>query len=79
MDQEKISIEQGSALASPAPLLATPEEEKRLVRKIDLRILPITCLLYLFACEYGFAARAPSGLPLATRTRVADRLCRRFG
>lgn len=25
-------------------------EEKRLVRKLDKRILPITCLLYLFAC-----------------------------
>lgn len=26
------------------------DEEKRLVRKLDRRILPITCLLYLFAC-----------------------------
>lgn len=25
-------------------------EEKRLVRRLDMRILPITCLLYLFAC-----------------------------
>ena len=25
-------------------------EEKRLVRKLDRRILPITCILYLFAC-----------------------------
>ena len=25
-------------------------EEKRLVRKLDQRILPIACLLYLFAC-----------------------------
>ncbi|KAJ8585669.1 MFS general substrate transporter [Rhizopogon salebrosus TDB-379] len=30
-------------------LSATPEEEKRLVRKLDRRILPILCLLYLFA------------------------------
>ncbi|KAI9459795.1 major facilitator superfamily domain-containing protein [Boletus coccyginus] len=49
MDQEKTSIEKGSAPGFPAPPLATPEEEKRLVRKIDMRILPITCLLYLFA------------------------------
>lgn len=28
-------------------------EEKRLVRKLDNRILPIACLLYLFACEYA--------------------------
>jgi hypothetical protein len=27
-------------------------EERRLVRKLDNRILPITCLLYLFACQY---------------------------
>ena len=26
-------------------------EERRLVRKIDARILPIGCLMYLFACQ----------------------------
>ena len=26
-------------------------EERRLVRKFDSRILPLACLLYLFACE----------------------------
>lgn len=31
--------------------LADSAEEKRLVRKLDRRILPITCLLYLFACS----------------------------
>ena len=30
--------------------LVDSAEEKRLVRKLDRRILPITCLLYLFAC-----------------------------
>ena len=25
-------------------------EEKRLVRKLDMRIMPIACILYLFAC-----------------------------
>lgn len=34
---------------------ATPEEEKRLVRKLDRRILPITCLLYFFACMLTLA------------------------
>ena len=28
------------------------EEEQQLVRKLDRRILPIACLLYLFACKY---------------------------
>jgi hypothetical protein len=27
------------------------EAERNLVRKLDWRILPVTCLLYLFACE----------------------------
>jgi hypothetical protein len=28
-------------------------EERRLVRKLDSRIMPLACILYLFACEYG--------------------------
>lgn len=27
--------------------------EKRLLRKLDRRILPITCVLYLFACGFS--------------------------
>ncbi len=30
----------------------TAAEEKKLVRKLDWYILPITCLLYLFACMF---------------------------
>lgn len=33
---------------------STSEEEKRLVRKLDLRIMPMICIIYLFAC--GFIA-----------------------
>lgn len=51
MDEERNSVEKRSAAGSVPPL-ATPEEERRLVRKIDLRILPITCLLYLCACKF---------------------------
>lgn len=29
----------------------TPEQERRLVRKLDWRIMPIACIMYLFACE----------------------------
>jgi len=29
------------------------QEERDLVRKLDKRILPITCLLYLFACSFS--------------------------
>ncbi|KAF9239791.1 major facilitator superfamily domain-containing protein [Melanogaster broomeanus] len=46
-DEEKYTVEK---VSSPVPQAsATPEEEKRLVRKLDKRILPLTCLLYLFA------------------------------
>ena len=32
--------------------------EKKLVRKLDSRILPIVCLMYLFACTYFFSVFA---------------------
>ena len=31
----------------------TPEDERRLVRKLDWRIMPIACIMYLFACAYS--------------------------
>ena len=27
------------------------ERERRLVRKLDMRIIPMLCIIYLFACE----------------------------
>jgi hypothetical protein len=36
-------------LSSP---LDSETQERLLVRKLDLRILPLLCLLYLFACEF---------------------------
>ncbi|KAG6335126.1 hypothetical protein ID866_3966 [Astraeus odoratus] len=48
-DEEKtMHIDEKREQTSPQ-VLATPEEEKRLVRRLDRSILPITCLLYLFA------------------------------
>ena len=44
---EKASSDAGA----PSPL-HTPEEERALVRKLDWRIMPIACIMYLFACEY---------------------------
>lgn len=36
------------------PLDPDPDaQERRLLRKLDKRILPILCLLYLFACEFN--------------------------
>jgi hypothetical protein len=36
--------------------LDTRAQERLLLRKLDLRILPILCLLYLFACEFNAAS-----------------------
>ncbi len=39
----------GGASALTDPPTLTPEEENRLWRKLDLRLLPILSLLYLFS------------------------------
>ncbi|KAJ6472650.1 major facilitator superfamily domain-containing protein [Mycena vulgaris] len=51
MASEKDTSQDGGNLESTSviSLSADLEEERRLVRKLDRRILPITCLLYLFA------------------------------
>lgn len=38
-----------------------PEAEKRLVKKLDRRILSVACILYLFACEYLSMSCVSSG------------------
>jgi hypothetical protein len=57
---EKLHIKHDEAATEPSSVQSDvqPEEgpvsveERRLVRKLDRRILPITCLMYLFACQY---------------------------
>lgn len=39
------------ALKSATTYEGTPEERK-LVRKLDERIMPLACILYLFACKF---------------------------
>ena len=46
-----ISSYHGSHEDDPLIPLDPRTAEKRLLRKLDGRILPITCVLYLFACE----------------------------
>lgn len=43
VDTRAVSVAESFTDSSP--------EEQRLVRKLDTRILPIVCILYLFACE----------------------------
>jgi hypothetical protein len=46
---ERPSVQSDSDVPREGPMSV---EERRLLRKLDRRILPITCLLYLFACPY---------------------------
>jgi hypothetical protein len=39
-------------------------QERRLLRKLDKRILPILCLLYLFACESNRILAKFGGKPI---------------
>lgn len=39
-----------SAEEEDGPEILSTFEEKRLLRKLDMRILPIACLMYIFAC-----------------------------
>lgn len=62
-DDDKLDVEtaerRSPSQASQHSLHISPEE-RRLVRKLDSLILPIACILYLFACE---PARVSSLLP----------------
>lgn len=49
-DAEKATVE-GRPVSVVESLPEPSPEERRLVRKLDKRILPVACILYLFACE----------------------------
>ena len=46
--EEKVGVND----EAPSTVSYTQEEERALVRKLDWRIMPIACIMYLFACEY---------------------------
>lgn len=50
-DLDESAFEPSSVQSDVQPRVPSVEE-RRLLRKLDRRILPITCLLYLFACQY---------------------------
>ena len=57
VDVEKIEDRsvRSQSIDEPSP------QEKKLVRKLDSRIMPLACILYLFACESLSLCRACSG------------------
>ena len=50
---QKLNQDEGdeSGLPESVESVVNSLEERALVRKLDKRILPLTCLLYLFACS----------------------------
>lgn len=46
----KLDVEQLEHSTTPS-VVEISEDEKRLVKKLDARIMPLACILYLFACE----------------------------
>ena len=52
--EDKLDVETADRRSSSSGsqrLLEILPEEKSLVRKLDTRIMPLACILYLFACE----------------------------
>jgi hypothetical protein len=50
-NHDQVRAEHGTIRVEAVEELASAEEERRLVRKLDRRILPITCLLYILSRE----------------------------
>lgn len=50
VDEKQADSTVEHAPVSATEFEATPEE-KRLVRRLDMRIMPIACAMYLFACK----------------------------
>ena len=48
---DKLDLEKVDARSVTRSVDEAPPEERRLVRKLDSRIMPLACILYLFACE----------------------------
>ena len=48
-ESSEAGIDFGGAFSLPPPPVLTPQEERRLYRKIDCRIMPIVTLMYLGA------------------------------
>ena len=51
-DDDAAELEKGSTMGERRITFAGTPEEKRLVRKLDRRIMPLACVLYLFACTF---------------------------
>lgn len=55
LEGERLGVVNDTHAFTSLPALDTQKrnlEEKRLVRKLDRRIIPMLCIIYLFACAY---------------------------
>ncbi|KAI0792392.1 MFS general substrate transporter [Abortiporus biennis] len=62
-------VETGSVkeeLPAPATTYEGTPEEKALLRRLDMRIMPLACILYLFACKTNLGNARLQGLPQDT-------------
>lgn len=48
---DKLDVEKVESHSVSGSVEETLLEERKLVRKLDLRIMPLLCIVYLFACE----------------------------
>ena len=56
VDEKSSSIDREAAISVSHKALGqghghSAEDERRLVRKLDMRIMPMACIMYLFACK----------------------------
>lgn len=58
-DVEDVQVERASSSSSSMQCteFVVTDEERRLVRKLDMRIMPILSIVYLFACKSSIIMR----------------------
>lgn len=52
LEEEPVVVHSYGLTSSQASGTERRAEEKRLVRKLDRRVLPVLCAMYLFSCVY---------------------------
>lgn len=61
IEEKRVGTEPEGEDATAIHVRHLAEEERQLVRKLDMRIMPMACILYLFACECLFQDQPSPG------------------